>query len=218
MNNQFNPAEYNEQYENAYISNQDFKIFTIPNIITDFQKMKVYDNVKKMGEDAGILQKFAGHKAWSIKMPYLEKYLNSVLSKHMDEDMVLVEYSFARYSPQYGYNCKLFPHFDTHNQDGQRVTLDIKLNSNIEWGVVVEEKTYHIKNNDALVFSGTQQIHWRENINLKPKDQVDMIFCHFQYANNRPWDKDQKQILEYRSHRFREKTGISNQPEEYVYD
>jgi hypothetical protein len=40
-----------------------------------------------------------------------------------------------------------------------------------------------------------------------------MIFAHFAYVDQKPWSENQKEILEYWSHRLREQTGISNQPE-----
>ena len=126
--------------------------------------------------------------------------------------MILKEYSFARYSKKYGYEPKLFPHYDTHEADGQRITVDIQLNSTIDWAVVVEGMSYSFNNNDALIFSGTQQIHWRENKKLANDDFIDMLFAHFAYANKKPWSKNQKEILEYWSHRLIQSTGISNQP------
>ena len=134
------------------------------------------------------------------------------MSDIMGEQMILSELSFARYSREYGYEPKLFPHFDTHDKDGQRITLDIQLNSTTPWAVVVEGESFNLDNNDGLVFSGTQQVHWRENKKLSNTDKVDMLFVHFRYADHRPWGKDQKLILEYWSHRLREKTGIERQP------
>ena len=211
MTNNFDPAEYNEDYENGYVDNQNFSPLIIKDIISKEQSDQIYKEVEKV-KNKYIDQNFVGHRAWSFKSLELEKYLNEHVSKIIGEEMVLKEYSFARYSRKFGYEPKLFPHYDTHDKDGQRITVDIQLNSTFPWAVIVEGMYYYFNNNDALIFSGTQQIHWRENKTLTDDDCVDMLFAHFAYAKQKPWSKNQKEILEYWSHRLVQSTGISNQP------
>jgi hypothetical protein len=207
----FDPAIYNEELEKGIVPNRDFEVFIYKNIITEEQNKLIYNEVEKV-KDNYITQDFVGHRAWTFQNTELEKYLNMWMSNLLNEQMFLTELSFARYSNEYGYEPKLFPHFDTHEKDGQRITLDIQLNSTTPWAVVVEGESFNLENNDGLVFAGTQQIHWRENKKLSDNDRVDMLFAHFRYAEHRPWSKDQKLILEYWSHRIREKTGIERQP------
>ena len=207
----FDPAIYNEELEKGIVPNRDFEVFLYKNIITEEQKKLVYYEVEKI-IDNFITQDFVGHRAWTFHNEELQKYLTIWMSDVLGEQMILSELSFARYSRKYGYEPKLFPHFDTHEKDGQRITLDIQLNATTPWAVVVENESFNLENNDGLVFSGTQQVHWRENKKLLDTDEVDMLFVHFGYADNRPLSKDQKLILEYWSHRFREKTGIERQP------
>jgi hypothetical protein len=207
----FDPAIYNEELEKGIVPNRDFEVFIYKNIITEEQNKLIYNEVEKV-KDNYITQDFVGHRAWTFQNTELEKYLNMWMSNLLNEQMFLTELSFARYSNEYGYEPKLFPHFDTHEKDGQRITLDIQLNSTTPWAVVVEGESFNLENNDGLVFAGTQQIHWRENKKLLDNDRVDMLFAHFRYAEHRPWSKDQKLILEYWSHRIREKTGIERQP------
>lgn len=207
----FDPAIYNEDLEKGIVPNRDFEVFIYKNIITEEQNKLIYNEVEKV-KDNYITQDFVGHRAWTFQNTELEKYLNMWMSNLLNEQMFLTELSFARYSNEYGYEPKLFPHFDTHEKDGQRITLDIQLNSTTPWAVVVEGESFNLENNDGLVFAGTQQIHWRENKKLLDNDRVDMLFAHFRYAEHRPWSKDQKLILEYWSHRIREKTGIERQP------
>jgi hypothetical protein len=207
----FDPAIYNEELEKGIVPNRDFEVFVYKNVITEEQKKLVYYEVEKI-VDNFITQDFVGHRAWTFHNEELKKYLTIWMSDVLGEQMILSELSFARYSCKYGYEPKLFPHFDTHERDGQRITLDIQLNATTPWAVVVENESFNLENNDGLVFSGTQQVHWRENKKLLDTDEVDMLFVHFGYADNRPLSKDQKLILEYWSHRFREKTGIERQP------
>jgi hypothetical protein len=207
----FDPAIYNKELEDGIVPDRDFEVYIYKNIITEEHKDIIYSQINESNIEF-LVQDFAGHKAWMIHNSELEKYLTVWISNLLGEQMILGELSFARYSNEYGYKPKLFPHFDTHDQDGQRITLDIQLNSTTPWAIVVEEEPFVLDNNDGLVFAGTQQVHWRENKTLSNEDKVDMLFAHFKYADNRPWGKDQKLILEYWSHRFREKTGIERQP------
>lgn len=207
----FDPAIYNEQLEKGVVPNRDFEVFVYKNIISQEQNKLIYEEVDKI-KDRYITQDFVGHRAWTFNNTELEKYLNIWMSNLLREQMILTELSFARYSCEYGYEPKLFPHFDTHEKDGQRITLDIQLNATTPWAVVVEGESFNLENNDGLVFSGTQQIHWREKKKLSDTDRVDMLFAHFRYADHRPWSKDQKLVLEYWSHRLIQQTGIERQP------
>ena len=209
---EFNPAIYNEDYENGFVDNRSLQPFIIKKIISNEDMQRIYSLIDS-SKDNFLFQKFAGHRAWTFKDDEFANKLNKIISEYMKEDMLLTEYSFARYSPKFGYKPKLFPHYDTHYLDGQRITVDIQLNKTIDWPVVVEGQFFVFDPCDALVFSGTQQVHWRENIELDINDEVDMIFAHFAYKDKRPWSPMQKEILEYKSHRLRESTGISNQPE-----
>lgn len=213
----FDPAIYNEQYENAFVEGEDFAPIVVKNIITRDQAnyMLAWENSPNAST---IFQNFAGHKAVTFQDPGTEEFLNKIMTDIIGEKMILKEYSCARYSNDYGYKPKLFPHFDTHYQGGQRITLDIQLRANIHWAVFVEGKPFFLNDLDALIFSGTQQIHWRQNKTLLDNQEVIMLFAHFEYENNRPWVPNQKEILEYRSHRMREKVGISNQPEPLKID
>lgn len=208
----FDPAVYNEAYENGHVDNRDFEPFIINNLITQDDIQNVYSMVE-INPDGFMFQKFAGHRAWTLRNKDFEDRLSKSVSDWLGEPVVLREYSFARYSNKFGYKPKLFPHYDTHKLDGQRITVDIQLNKNVDWPVVVEGKEFTFDIGDALVFSGTQQVHWRSNMNLADDDEVDMIFAHFAYVDQKPWSENQKEILEYWSHRLREQIGISNQPE-----
>ena len=97
-----------------------------------------------------LFQKFAGHRAWAFKDEEFANKLNKVVTDLIGEPMVLTEYSFARYSPKFGYKPKLFPHYDTHFADGQRITVDIQMNKNVDWAVIVEGESFNFDVNDAF--------------------------------------------------------------------
>ena len=197
------------------ISNQDFVVKKAINIFTQSQIDQIYNIVNGSSIEDTHLQEWAGHRAWHVKFPKdIEETITKAAQAILGNEVVLDgDYSFARYSPEYGFNCKLFPHYDT--REAQRITFDIQLHADEPWGIVVENEMFSLNDNEALIFAGTQQIHWRENKKLKPDTKVDMIFCHLQFHEGRPLDHGQKEILEERSKFLMDHTGINSGVEPY---
>jgi len=97
--------------------------------------------------------------------------------KSSDVDLELESISFTRYSLDYG-NPKLLPHVDT-NFKQPRLTFDVQLKSNTSWPIIIENVEYVLNNNEALIFSGTHQVHWRKKKIFNQGEHVDMLLCQF---------------------------------------
>lgn len=102
--------------------------------------------------------------------------------KYSDVSLQLESISFTRYSLKYGMP-QLPPHVDTSFKQ-PRLTFDIQLDGNTSWPITVEEDTYILKNNEALVFSGTHQIHWRKKKLFNSYEYIDMLLCQFSENTN----------------------------------
>jgi hypothetical protein len=190
------------------ISNEDFPVKVIDNALTPELIEYLYDSIK---EDNQVMQDWGGRKSYSMALnPIFARRVQEVVKAATGLNVYLKEFFFLRYTLDYGFESKLFPHWDS--RESQRVTFDIQLNADEQWGVVVEGETYRLDYNQALIFSGTQQIHWRENLKLKPGSVVDMIVCNLAYSNDIPLDPNQAEILEERSMFLMEETGIGNKP------
>jgi hypothetical protein len=182
------------------VSNQDFQPFIVDNIFSEEDIKNIYNIISTTNEDKTSLQKWAGMKAWHVDFgPKIKERLSDIIKEKIGDYVVLSkDQNFARYSSEYGYATNLYPHVDTFfkdNQDKQRITFDIQLYADEEWGVVVEDVEYFLQNNQALVFCGTQQPHWRRKKQLKNGNRQDMIFCHLEYINDMPLSKDQSDIV-----------------------
>lgn len=94
-------------------------------------------------------------------------------------DIKATAVQFARYTIDSGNQPWLPPHYDKVFKKPM-ITVDIQIGGNIEWPVYVNGKGYQLKDNEALVFSGTHQIHWRPKIELQKDQYLDMIFCHME--------------------------------------
>lgn len=153
--------------------------FIIDNIFTPEEIEVIYDHIDNTPEEKRYRHSYFGHTAFFSWLPDSTiKKIEKVVSENFDKPLVLRELSFARYDTSGGREPLLFPHFDETFPE-QRVTVDIQVKSTIPWAIVVEDTPYILKDNQALVFGGTHQIHWREKKQFSDTDYVDMIFCHF---------------------------------------
>jgi hypothetical protein len=196
-----------------HVSNQDFSVVIVDNVFEQRHIDKVYEIIGNALEEHTRVQPWASHKVWDVSLgEEIEDRINEVVKNSLGDHLVLKkDYSFARYSPKFGYRAKLFPHYDT--RPSQRVTFDIQLKASEPWALVVEEDVYNLQDNQALVFAGTQQIHWREEKELSPDAEIDMIFCHLEYVTDMSLDENQEEILRERSNFLISKTGITNTEE-----
>lgn len=197
-----------------HISNQDFNVTVVDDIFEQGHIDRIYEIIGNASEEQTRIQPWASHKVWDVSLgEEIEDRINQVVKNSLGDHLVLKkDYSFARYSPKFGYRAKLFPHYDT--RPSQRVTFDIQLKTSEPWALVVEEDVYNLQDNQALVFAGTQQIHWREDKQIADDAEIDMIFCHLEYVSDMPLDNQQEDVLRERASFLIGETGISNLEEQ----
>lgn len=175
--------------------------FIIKNALPKHLIEEIYKSVKNAPKDSEHVVEVLGHTAYFIDFSNgFKNEILKIIQPHFDFELEVTELQFARYHHQSGYVPKLFPHFDGFKE--HRITFDIQLDSNIDWPIIIENKEYLLKNNDALIFSGTDQIHWRSNYKLSKNDYTDMFFVHLSLKNNnieisKEFKEDREQRLEY---------------------
>jgi hypothetical protein len=194
-----------------YVSNQDFEPIVVSDVLLPEHIEEIYQTISYLPEEKTRVQPWAGHKIWDTTFSKeIEDRITKVAQSVLGDAVVLnYDYSFARYSRKFGYECKLFPHYDT--RESQRITFDIQLRASEPWAVVVENKRFPLEDNQALIFAGTQQIHWRENITISEDAEIDMIFCHLEYVDSKPLDPGQDEILRERADFLMRESGIGNE-------
>ena len=157
----------------------DEKNVVIKNLLTADELNDLLASIKKPYNQY-VMSMFV-QQISDFKMP--EKVERKIIS-HVEEITGLsgfeMEYQFSRYElldidgkeeiPS------LRPHFDRFNEP--RFTFDYQINSNVSWPIYVEGTEFVLKNNEALTFSGTHQVHWRPKKDFIPGEFVEMIFCH----------------------------------------
>jgi hypothetical protein len=119
----------------------------------------------------------------------IDKVTNKAKEISSNDNLVLTEYCHARYNNvtsncgRFHYKPSLFPHYDETFKE-PRFTFDYQIAGNIDWPLVVEpDQKFVLKNNQAVTFSGTHQIHWREPKYFEDNQFIEMIFFHFSDPN-----------------------------------
>lgn len=196
-----------EDLKNGVVNNRDFKVFSIKDVFNEDNINTIMHHYKRF-EHYYQAVGYAGQRKWGLNYPEIFERLQAVVSDHLGEEVVASEVELCIYTPDFGYTPKLYPHCDNHESDGQRVTMSVQLDANVDWDLVVENKKYKCNKNEGIVFSGTQQVHWRDNIEFKDGDYSASVFAHFKYKNKKELSPNQKDILTYWEKTYQIESGI----------
>jgi len=154
------------------------------NILSEQDIADIYNAVDNAQENQTVTLEHYRQKAYFVELPnHVVEKITSFVQNIYPEKIKLTEISFATYRKIDGPDPILSPHFDSTFEE-PRFTFDLQLKSNISWPIVVEGRSYILNDNEALVFSGTSQIHWRTPRDFKDDDFIDMVFCHFSLVDN----------------------------------
>lgn len=100
------------------------------------------------------------------------EYLLPLVREIFNEPDLLPSYQFwARYRSA---TSRLEPHKD---KNACTYTVDYCVRQVRPWDIIVEGQPYTLRENQALVFMGEEQEHWRPP--FSPGNSVEMIFFHF---------------------------------------
>jgi len=158
----------------------NYKNIILKDIFNDQEITDIYKHIEETPEDRRQLVEQFSHTAYLSWLP--QHVVDTIVTRAQeasDKELVLRELSFARYEKvRDNLEVRLTPHRDETFRE-PRVTVDIQLKSNIDWPIVVEGKEYLLKDNEALTFAGTHQVHWRTKREFSDGEFMDMIFCHF---------------------------------------
>jgi hypothetical protein len=100
----------------------------------------------------------------------LHKKLTPLVEKHLGIK-VAPSYSFFSFYGDQGY-CP--PHRD---RSECQWTLDLCVAQDKVWPIFIENEQIDLKENDAVIYSGTDQVHWRQKIH--ESGFCHLIFFHF---------------------------------------
>jgi hypothetical protein len=162
-----------------HIINSDLEPVIIPNVLSQAEIKTILQQMEEHPKERIRVQEWGGQANYDTL--YLEDSVIQkatwAMNRTFGEEFELYHYSVVKYSNKAGFKVKLFPHYDT--RPAEMFVFDLQLKSNEDWGIVVEGEQYNLKDNQALIFSGTQQIHWRENKQLSDSCDINMVFIWF---------------------------------------
>lgn len=194
-----------------FVDNQNFVPIVINNIFNKQETEYMLNLIESFPLENIRVQKWGGQGILDdIKITEnIKKKIEDIATKNIGEEMILENFSIARYSADYGYEVKLFPHYDTRK--AEMFVLDIQLKTNQDWGIIVEGCQYNIKDNDALLFSGTQQMHWRERKKLFKESEIYMMFCWIRHKIAKPISVQHDIIMKERESILMQETNITSE-------
>ena len=193
--------EYKEVRKNQdKLPGESFYPTTFDNFLSNDELQYLKDLFNNYPVDKIDVQGYSGLGTLYIQSLYNQesiiKRVEELASAAAGEELEVLDFSGTRYSPEFGWEVKLGPHFDA--RPVEMYVFDLQVQSNQEWGLFFEGERFDLKDNQALLFSGTSQIHWRDPIRLKDNARVDLIFFWMQHKKPRPLSDKHIKIMEDR--------------------
>ena len=84
--------------------------------------------------------------------------------------------SYALWATYQGYRANLPKHID---DNACTYTIDLCVSHKTPWSIYVEDEEFTLQPNQAIVYYGEDQYHWRNKFPDPYNNQVEMIFFHF---------------------------------------
>jgi hypothetical protein len=134
--------------------------------LKDFIKEKETLKLYKLRPDTGRLAINLG----SIKPEIIAK-VQGVIQNIYGKDYKIKDAGFNRYKLEYGFP-NLMPHLDDKNA---QVVFDYQIESNKKWNLLIEGKPIVLNDNDAVVFEGQKDVHWRDPVYFKSNEYLSML-------------------------------------------
>jgi hypothetical protein len=164
----------------------------VPQIIKGFltaEEVEVLLSIVKYQKKAKDLDEFYSPLVllsiarMQIEVMYLEpiqKKLEDFASKIVGEEVFMYRNSYLSYNKKHNINAnpKLPVHYDLDNYFS-KLTMYCQLYTNIDWPIVIEDKSFNLEYGDLLIFWGAGQAHWREPVLFKEGDNTEILTMHF---------------------------------------
>jgi hypothetical protein len=186
----------------------DEKNVIVKDVFTQSEINSIYKSMEN--NSGGAFIKIFSQANTYIKLDdsIVEKVTNKAREISGNDNLVLTEYCHARYANvtsncgKYHYRPALFPHHDETFKE-PRFTFDYQLSGNTDWAIIVEpDQEFVLENNQAVTFSGTHQIHWRQPKEFSDDQYIEMLFFHFTDPNITTVDNETKALITAKAKKY----------------
>lgn len=82
----------------------------------------------------------------------------------------------ARYTLDTNFKPQLQPHTDKFVTNPS-VVLSVQLKSNTQWPLAVNEDVFTLDENEGIIFSGSDQLHWRPKKEFLDGEYTEVLLC-----------------------------------------
>jgi len=179
---------YNSNMNTGY----EPKIKVVPHVLKGFfteEELEVLFAIieyQKKAKDLGefysplILPTMARMQIEVMYPESIRRKLEGFASHLIGEEVFMYHNSYLSYNQEHspGVNPRLPVHYDSDNYFS-KLTMDYQLHANIDWPIVIEDKSFNLQYGDLLVFWGAGQAHWREPVKFKEGDNTEVLTMHF---------------------------------------
>jgi len=183
---------------------KDVEISIVTDIFSEQEIEVLYEtveaNIPEIHDELGRVQ--YNLLVSTVKQKTFDK-LMSVVKEVSDLPFQIRSATYVEYNSLYG-TPNLPPHLDRDTND---LILNIQIESNTDWALGLNLKTYEIKDNSALVFNPNKEIHWRVHKEFKDGEYVRMLFVRlfnpdspsdYSHLPQRPDDDMFKDVVAFR--------------------
>ncbi len=204
MNNFFTIDTFPEYIElknkQGKVAGEDFTPQVFKNLLSFEEWSYIKKEFDEMPDSEIDVQGYSGLGTLNFSMLNREETIakfEKIASEAVGEELEVLDAGGTRYSTEYGWYPKLAPHYDA--RPTEIYIFDYHVQSDEDWGVVVEGKTFNFYENEALLFSGTGQVHWREQLKLKDNSRTDLIFFWMQHKKPKLISKQHSDVMKERT-------------------
>jgi len=166
----------------------------LDNFFTQEQMNEAYRYVRQM--EKPYVSEHTGYFSSFIFYPErIIKELFAIVDKYAEDEGVdfkstSLQTHIGKYTLDTGFKPKLTPHTDL-GLEFHSITISVLLKKNIEWPIGVNSDSWILNPGDAVIFSGTTQVHWRPTIDFKEGDFVESLIIQVTDQRQRRTKEDQ---------------------------
>jgi hypothetical protein len=118
---------------------------------------------------------------------FVDKYAED---EGIDFKSTSLQAHIGKYTLDTGFKPKLTPHTDL-GLEFHSITISVLFKKNIEWPIGVNSDSWLLNPGDAVIFSGTTQVHWRPTIDFKEGDFVESLIIQIKDERQKRTKEDQ---------------------------
>jgi hypothetical protein len=167
----------NQKINNFYTPEELLQLETYVESVV--HKSNLFSIEKNLGRYYGVIQDklMSNYAIGNFPNNLLYKVQKFAEDIFKVDNLQIFDIIIIRYTNEYG----LVPKLHMHKDGGSltKYTVDYQYKSNTDWAITVEDQDFYLKDNQALTFLGSKQLHGRPEKIFNNGEYVENIFFQF---------------------------------------